>query len=269
MAVIPPALFDRVVALGTKPKDELVYTATGFLLFYPTEHLNNNVIRGSYFLVTNKHVFEDMEKYHPKLYMRFNMPVKPANMTSTAVLKQNGLRFWVANQHADVAVLQIGPTLHQKSNNIIAFVPGCNTITSEQARKTEISEGVGVFVLGFPLGHIVNKQNHPTVRHGVIAGAQDWLQGNSRTFLIDATIFPGFSGSPVFTRPEFGTNIDTKPHSSCSLIGIASSYTPYQDIAISRQTGQDIMLHQENSGLSIIESYDSILETVRNAIENT
>lgn len=83
-----------------------------------------------------------------------------------------------------------------------------------------ISEGDDVFFLGFPLGITTQKRITPLVRSGIVS-----LKKEDHTFLIDANVFPGNSGSPVFLRPSI---VDWKTLSigkikPPKLIGIVSS----------------------------------------------
>ena len=47
-----------------------------------------------------------------------------------------------------------------------------------------------------------------------------------------------------------------------ALIGVVKSYIPYKDVAISQQTGKPKVIFEENSGLALVETVDSIEETV-------
>ena len=62
MALITATFFNTVVALGQFLDDESIqYTATGFLYGYPTgENDENEQPLYWLFLVTNRHVFEDL-----------------------------------------------------------------------------------------------------------------------------------------------------------------------------------------------------------------
>ena len=57
-------------------------------------------------------------------------------------------------------------------------------------------KGMGYLFWGVPLGEAGEERNYVIVRQGIIGRIQHWLKGDARTFLIDATIFPGNSGGP-------------------------------------------------------------------------
>ena len=140
-------------------------------------------------------------------------------------------------------------------------------LTLDQAREIEVSEGDGVFVLGFPLGEAGKERNYAVVRQGIVARVQDWLKGNAQTFLIDASIFPGNSGGPVLLKPEIVSIQGTKRNDRCGLIGMVSSYLTYKEIAISQQTERPRMIFEENSGLAVVVPHNVIQETIQAAVD--
>ncbi len=85
-----------------------------------------------------------------------------------------------------------------------------NSVDVAKAKELGVSEGDGVFVLGFPLQLVGGERNFVIVRQGIIARIGDMLEGYSKTFLVDTFIFPGNSGGPVFLRPEVVAITGTK-----------------------------------------------------------
>jgi len=104
----------------------------------------------------------------------------------------------------------------------------------------ELYEGDEVFYFGFPLGvgAELATPHHPILRTGSIAQKRE-----TDKFLIEANVFPGSSGSPVFFQND---------QESLRFIGILKSYIPYEDVAVSRQTGLVRVIFQENSGLASV-----------------
>ena len=158
--------------------------------------------------------------------------------------------------------------LHADGIEFNFFTDNLHTVPLEQARDLQISEGDGVFVLGFPLGLAGEERNYGIVRQGIIARVQDWLRGDSKEFLIDASIFPGNSGGPVLTKPETTAIQGTKFNNQCRLIGMVSSYLAHREIAVSEQTGRRRMIFEENSGLGVVVPVDQIQETITLALKN-
>ena len=273
MALLPPFFMNTVVALGGPSQDGTVqYSATGFLYGHPSGETDANGTRlyGIY-IVTNRHVFQRAVERGTALQARFNKPMGAGASVYTLQLSEpDGSASWIVHPDSDVDVAVSGINaiqLEQDGIEYSCFRGDEHTFTLAQARTNGISEGDGVFVLGFPLGEAGDERNYAIVRQGIIARAQDWLKGDARTFLIDASIFPGNSGGPVLLRPELTSIQGTKANHKCGLVGMVSSYLPYQEVAISQQTGRPRMIFEENSGLGIVVPHDAIQETIRVAVE--
>ncbi len=271
MALIPPFFLSAVVALGMPSSDGAVqYNATGFLYGYPTGETNDEGQK-TYrtFLVTNRHVFQAAVDRQVRIHVRFNTLVGSGTNTYPV---DTGDQFWTVHPDdaADVAVLSInGERLKFDGIEYVFFHGDEHVLTLDQARDGQVSEGDGVFVLGFPLGLAGEERNYVIVRQGILAQVQHWLQGNARTFLIDASIFPGNSGGPVLLKPESTAIQGTKTNDRCGLIGMVSSYLPYRETAISAQTGRQRMIFEENSGLAVVVPHDVILEAVDVAMQQS
>jgi hypothetical protein len=273
MALIPPFFLGTVVALGMPSRDGTIqYNATGFLYGYPTGATNDEgqkIYR--IFLVTNRHVFQQAVDRKVQLHARFNTLMESGTNTYTYPIDPQD-QFWTVHPdpEADVAVLSVNADrLIQDGIEYRFFQDDDHTFTFDQARDGQVSEGDGVFVLGFPLGLAGEERNYVIVRQGILARVQHWLRGNARTFLIDASIFPGNSGGPVLLKPESTAIQGTKSNNQCSLIGMVSSYLTYQETAVSAQTGRPRMIFEENSGLAVVVPHDVILEVVKSAIHQT
>ena len=267
MALIPPEFLNTVVALGRRTKNGPIrYTATGFLYSYPFElDSNNGQRRYMTCLVTNRHVVEDVEE----LVSRFNRSMNQASQTFPIKLHTSeGKPRWTMHPNgADVAVIPISlKILEEQGIEFAVFQEDQNALAREQALTSGISEGDGVFILGFPLGEAGEQRNYAIVRQGIIARIQDWLRGEVNQFLVDAAIYPGNSGGPVLTKPEVAHITNTQSYMKSSLIGMVSSYLPYQEVAISEQTGRPRMIFEENSGLGQVVPIDVIQETLRLAL---
>ena len=266
MSLIPAFYLDAVVALGDLSQDGSAnYHSTGFLYGWPAGENEQGQKLHRTFLVTNKHVLTKARERQSSLQARFNTDdgssanVYPINTSD---------EHWNVNQEHDVAVLSLNPAALDAGHiQYFAFHADLHTFTLEQAQSEGISEGDGVFVLGFPLGLVGEERNYVIARQGVIARVQDWLKGSGRDLLIDASIFPGNSGGPVLLKPEVAAISGTKAHNSCVLIGMVSSYLPYREVAVSQQTGRPRMIFEENSGLGRVVPNDVIQETIKTAVQ--
>lgn len=259
MALIPPFFLDCVVAIGflasTGTTDVM---ATGFLYGQPIQQQNvlepNKEQLYSVYLVTNRHVFEGHDKTFIKFNPQGNEPTRDFELNLTDTNKQN-IWFTHPDPAIDIAIISINAQVLKKENVEFSFFQSDhNILTVATAKELGLTEGDGVFVLGFPMGMIGKERNYVIVRGGTIARIRDALAGSQKEFLIDSTIFPGSSGSPVVTKPETISIEGTKAIHTAYLIGIVKSYIPYTDTAYSIQNNklQPRMIFQENSGLASV-----------------
>ncbi len=114
--------------------------------------------------------------------------------------------------------------------------------------------GDSVFLAGFPLGISGTIRNFAIVRSGCIARLDQEIIESASFFLLDATVFPGNSGGPVFSRPEPVSLADTKAVNSVFLLGIISGYKIYQEALYSHQSNPPTIagVTVENSGLATV-----------------
>ena len=221
--------------------------------------------------MTNRHVLAGASQQSNTLHARFNRPTGAEPQVYPLSLQQTPqLDSWIGhpNPDVDVAVLLLNPQqLIADGIEYFFFQADDHALTLQQFIGDGVSEGDGVFVLGFPLGLAGEERNYAIVRQGIIARVQDWLKGKANSFLVDASIFPGNSGGPVLLRPELSSIAGTKAISRCALIGMVSSYLPYQEVAVSAQTKRPRMVFEENSGLGVVVPHDVILEAVKVAVE--
>jgi len=130
-----------------------------------------------------------------------------------------------------------------------------------------VTEGDGVFVLGFPMGLVGSHRNAVTVRSGTIATIRPLLAGTETDFVIDALVFPGNSGGPVVLKPELFAIDGTKANNKASLIGIVHSYVSYREVAVSAQTREPRIVFMENSGLARVHPVDYVNNVVDAILE--
>ncbi len=217
-------------------KDEYIPIGTGFLIDYKTKN----------FLVTCKHVVNNKEE---DLFACFNLKNGQIARRSILEIKKQHKVEWIFHRTEDVAMI------------VFAIDP-----INDELRKlpkelfenfNELEVGDDIFFLGYPMGLRALKSASPIVRAGIIS-----LKESDDTLLIDGTVFPGNSGSPVFLKPSF-FNIKQRSLGTireAKLIGMINSYLPYSDIAISQQTQKPRIIFEENSGLAKVISMNLIEE---------
>ena len=260
MALLPPDYLNAVLAIGIK-KNEKNINWIGSSFLYGLKEDNESY---TLWLITNKHVLEQKKQ----IYVRFNALDEtkcedyPINLFSS---EEQKLWFEHDDKDIDVAAIPIDPNFLKGKGRKFVFFESDHHVYYKEDLKNFISEGDRVFVLGFPLGYVGELKQYTFCRTGIFSRVRDYLENKSNQFVLDALIFPGNSGGPVITCPSALKVVDTKNVKHAKLVGIIKSYIPFQDIAISRQTGSPKIEFTENSGLSFAESSDSILTVVQSA----
>lgn len=269
MALIPPFYIDCVVAIGTIVQGQQHWIGTGFLFGDLIEKTEDDINRYTVYLVTNKHVLNNLDL----ILVRFNPQNDQSAKDYPVPLKdKDGYTLWTGHSDAeiDVAVLPVN------INNARAEGMKCNFFQSDKhiyniadLSNNEASEGDFIYIMGFPMGIVAADRQHVFVRSGVISRIKDLFEGRSKDFVVDAFVFPGNSGGPVLTKPEFQSIQGTKANINSRLIGIVKSYIPYTDVAISQQTNRPRVIFEENTGLTKIEPVDHIIMTIEQAKKKT
>jgi len=232
-------------------------TEEGKIQFYATGFLVN--IQNIFHLATAKHVVVDPKtgKFVDNgMLAFFNLKDGRIGSRSIDQIKKNFAINWIFHENNDVDIAVIPFGLDPQKDNV-KTIPDNMFLTED--RLFEVYE---VFFLSHQPGIQPQKRISPVIRSGTIS-----LINDDKTFYIDASAFPGNSGSPVFLKPspirfdEGGISIGGDKLGG-KFIGIIGEYLPYQEVAISTQTGRPRVVFEENTGLSKVWSITFIREIV-------
>jgi hypothetical protein len=200
------------------------------------------------------------------LVLRFNPEAdEPAREFRADLFNPGGRQIWAPHPDPaiDIAVLPVGVDFLRSQGARVSFLESDHHVLfREQAASQGLTEGDGVFALGFPMGNVGARRSFVIVRQGAIARIRDWLAGAANDFLIDASIFPGNSGGPVLNRPEVTSITGTQSVNASYLIGVVSGFISYTDVAVSAQTGRPRVTFEENTALASVVPADYIRETI-------
>ncbi len=152
-------------------------------------------------IVTNKHVIQGAKRgrIHITLADEQGMPCLGQFQQ---ILMDNFDQAWIPHPDAnvDLCVLPINPHMEmlRQQGHRPFYLPLVKGIVAEQPLLEELSVMEELSIIGYPNGLWDHVNNLPIVRKGITATPPAVrYQGQSR-FLIDAAIFNGSSGSPVF-----------------------------------------------------------------------
>lgn len=171
-------------------------TGTGFII---GEELDEKSTY--YFLVTCEHVLRGMSS----LRATFNQSVAGEPAFGQKVIMEiadlPARTFWHPDPTVDVAVIAIAGEIAQlRQRGTPVFFRSITHGTTPPQGAVKAVQGV-VFV-GHPKGLIDRKNLTPVVRRGTVATLPDLDFEGAPVFLIDAPVFGGSSGSPVFAYDE-------------------------------------------------------------------
>jgi S1-C subfamily serine protease len=229
MTLIRPFFVDCVVALGiTMPNGSRRWVASGFLYFHVLSR-NGDQAFGRAYLVTNRHVVADLDE----LILRFNPQADGAAKEYALHLRRpDGTQLWTGHPDTsiDVAVIPVDyDLLRREAMQVGAFMSDRDVASIHRLRDEGVSEGDGIFVLGFPMAMVGGIRNSVIVRGGTVARIRDVLAGSGSQFLVDAFVFPGNRGGPVVTKPEAAAISGTSAPTQVFLVGIVSASLTYQE----------------------------------------
>lgn len=263
MALLPQSFLNAVISIGLRDKEgKFESFATGFLVGFFTGEISKDK-KKSYgiWLVTNRHVFEGKRE----VWLRFNITEVGSKVYLLELENKEGQKIWSAhpNPKVDVATIRINVEKLKEDNIQFSFFRDDKQMAFRDIIKQEgITQGDGIFVLGFPMGIAGEEKNYVIVRSGVISRLDDEIINNNFEFLIDCTIFPGNSGGPVILKPEVASITGTKAVSRAYLLGVVRNYILYEDVAVSTQTKKPRVVFVENSGLAGVVPLDFVKELI-------
>lgn len=207
---------------------------TGFLFNIPLE--NNDLI--GVFLVSNKHVFGDPNR---KIILNFHQKIenedKPDLGTVKSIVIENFSGHYYEHPDKDIDLACI---------NVSAYVGAENGIYSKhlhseffhEADLTSVLPGSEVSFVGYPDNRFDSVHNLPILRKGTLATLPTINFNGLKQIIIDAQVFPGSSGSPVFVVESgkyklLGVITATMiKHELLKTIQVSSSYAVQQTIGL-------------------------------------
>ncbi|MCY7342327.1 MAG: serine protease [Pseudonocardia sp.] len=223
-------------------------------------------------LVTNKHVIAGASQ----LKIRLIGAIPPSNDRPDLgnpinVLYRSPESLWTEHPdpEVDVAAMFLGPTLNdiEKQGRSAFFRMGGRELYPNDALLGDLDAIEDVLFIGYPNG-IFDSVNHtPIDRRGVTATPVQLDWSGTPTFLIDALVFPGSSGSPVFfiqqglVQQDGNITIGAPPR--ILLLGIVASVMiqPTTGAIVTRSAGKRVAVNQMID-LGVVYNWRAIEETV-------
>ena len=261
MTLIPNQFINSVVSIGITGADgKYISIGTGF--FAGKKSADGGGIYP--YLVTNRHVLKNKREVFIRVVKKDSedLSIYPVYLFDK---EGNSYVKTYSDEKIDIAVvfLNAKAILDLFNMDKVYFLDiDSNILTSDDYMKLGGNLGDPILMLGFPMGIIDQYTNFPICRSGCIARINSKDVKNNKSFLVDIQNFPGSSGSPIFSCPQFVSIVGSEPITRSALIGIIHSYIPYRENLINSQTQELVEIRSENSGLAIANPAEYIVEII-------
>lgn len=254
MAIIPQQYINAVVAIGipeiTSAGTTIRWIGTGFIVGKPVSE--TEVLP---YLVTNGHVLDGVHnviiEFNNEITHRAqNVPLELYDNSGRPIFTFHDGYGLPKEKRIDIAVVRLnGQFMLEHHLEIGYFNIDSDLLSLEQMRDTGITEGTFIYSLGFPMGLVSLTEKMPICRLGCVARATKAEIMDRNSMLLDLQNFPGGSGSPIVSRPEFISITGTKSNQTSRLIGIVHSFMHYTN-------------NEENTGIALANPAEYIVETI-------
>ena len=181
-------------------------TGTGSGFICTLSNKDFGTLNKVYVLVTNKHVIQDAKLLKLKMHTIGSHVEKTKNKTALISLDShdeivikddlNQLFFFHPDKNIDIAILNLNTNVFKKMMPFVMPIEIDNIIPSSEDSYINLYDDV-IFI-GYPNGLYDEKHLLPIIRKGSFATPFQIDFNGLPIFLIDASVFPGSSGSPVF-----------------------------------------------------------------------
>ncbi|WP_201715588.1 S1 family peptidase [Rossellomorea arthrocnemi] len=200
-------------------------TGTGFIIRF-VEQFKEGKYLNVPCIVTNKHVIDGAKE----ITVRFHAGDGNGNRKSQCEFTvPTSLFFFHPNANVDLCAMPVAHLhLMAEEDDIMPLYYGVSMkqIPNSVEELNKYLPSEDVTIVGYPNGLWDEVNNFPISRKGTLATAPAVLYKGESQFLIDCAIYPGSSGSPVFSVKQLFNKETFQPFLSVKLLGVV--FATYQ-----------------------------------------
>lgn len=184
-------LFATIRIESTDNAGNIVSIGTGFLL-------KSTIKQGKYkvYLVSNKHVLNAGSGFILNFISKENDTPNFKKLTRIDYSDISKNVCGHVDQNVDIAAIDLTGILCRYSSKLYFKLVDMDMLATFNEPELNLTENVSF--VGFPDGRYDKENNLPLIRTGIISSHPQFDYNGLPQFVIDAQVFPGSSGSPVF-----------------------------------------------------------------------
>ena len=171
---------------------------TGFLVKFPLSRYPGKALL---LLISNKHVYSDPRKRIVLTFHKKDKENRPSltEFTTFDKIDFTGIYYEHPNPEVDLACINVSFLELPENNIYIRNIPP--ELFVDYSHKGFLP-GSDIWFIGYPDNRFDSEHNLPILRRGYVASIPKIDYNGKKQFVIDAQVFPGSSGSPVFVFLE-------------------------------------------------------------------
>jgi len=202
MSLIADGLIYSTVRISVKTSNS-EKIGTGFIYKYEENG------KFWHFVITNRHVVENAQSGEITFHKGKSIEGKNLLVDKEIFnLKFSSRSFYCSTDPSiDIAIWNISRIFDENSDKMYMITVGNKIIPENEEINSKISKIDDIIFIGYPIGIWDTKNYIPIVRKGITSTPYHYDFEGKPIFLIDASVFPGSSGSPVFVYRQ-GVDLD-------------------------------------------------------------
>lgn len=236
---------------------KLFSIGTGFLLQRPVGGDQYKL-----YLVSNKHVLCGANSIAISFTKMKDNDADTGNIVRLPINEIKGSIVGHPDPNVDIAILECTGLFIMLPNQLYFKAVSYDMLAT--FKEPELTVAENVYFIGYPDNRYDEKNNLPLIRTGMIASHPKYDYNGNPVFIIDAQVFPGSSGSPVYidlTYENMKNGQIVLGKKEIKLLGIVSATMIRNNQLKSIQTGTTL-LTEEVLGLGIVYKATAIKELV-------